>query len=186
MGLTYISTGTAGATISFTGIDDTYNEYQFHLINIHGETNDKSLGFQVDTGSDTDYDQPMTTTFFQAFNNEDGTLASNTGGAGSAYSTGNDQATSGDGNGVFSKILKDQGADDTDQSGSGILTLYAPASTVYMKHFITRAHMTQSSEYAQQVFTAGYIHTTSAITSIQFKFDSGAIDAGEIHMYGVG
>ena len=117
MALIYISTGTAGATISFTGIDDTYNEYQFHLINIHGATDDKSLGFQVDTGSDTDYDQPMTTTFFQAFHNEDAS------GGGMAYSTGNDQATSGDGNGVFSKILKDQGAADTDQSGSGIVPL---------------------------------------------------------------
>ena len=181
MGLTYISsvTGSSSASLSFTGIDATYNEYQFHMVNMHGQTDNKSFGFQVDTGSDTDYDQPMITTFFQTFFNENGS------GEGLAYSTGNDQATSGDGNGVLSKILKDIG-NDADQSGSGILTLYAPASTTYVKHFTTDAQMSQSTEYSQRVFTAGYINITAAITSIQFKFDSGNIDAGSIHMYGVG
>ena len=178
---TLIATATASSssTLSFTsGIDSTYDVYEFHFVNMHGQTDDKSFGFQVDTGSDTDYDQPMTTTFFQAFFNEDGS------GEGLAYSTGNDQATSGDGNGVLSKILKDQGA-DADQSGSGILTLYAPSSTTYVKHFTTDAQMSQSSNYSQRVLTAGYINITAAITSIQFKFDSGNIDAGEIKMYGI-
>ena len=41
MGLTYISSVTASgsATLSFTsGIDATYNEYQFHFVNIHAAT----------------------------------------------------------------------------------------------------------------------------------------------------
>jgi hypothetical protein len=173
-------TASSSASLSFTsGIDSTYNEYQFHFVNMHGQTDNKSFGFQVDTGSDTDYDQPMITTFFQAFLKEDDS------GPGLAYSTGNDQATSGDGNGVLSKILKDIG-NDADQSGSGILTLYAPASTTYVKHFTTDAQMSNSGEYSQRVLTAGYINITAAITSIQFKFDSGNIDAGTIHMYGVG
>jgi hypothetical protein len=34
-------------------------------------------------------------------------------------------------------------------------------------------------------YVAGYFNTTSAIDEIQFKFDSGNIDAGTIKMYGV-
>ena len=34
-------------------------------------------------------------------------------------------------------------------------------------------------------FIAGYINTTAAITQIDFKFNSGNIDAGKIKMYGV-
>ena len=33
--------------------------------------------------------------------------------------------------------------------------------------------------------TAGYFNTTSAIDAIQFKFDSGNIDAGDICLYGI-
>ena len=66
--MTLISTQTASssATISFTsGIDSTYKEYQFHFIDIHPETNDVILTFQTDTGTNTSYNQTMTTTFFQ-------------------------------------------------------------------------------------------------------------------------
>ena len=34
-------------------------------------------------------------------------------------------------------------------------------------------------------FSAGYINTTSAITQVSFKFDSGNVDAGTIKMWGV-
>jgi hypothetical protein len=36
-----------------------------------------------------------------------------------------------------------------------------------------------------QRFVAGYVNTTTAITRIRFKMDSGNIDAGTIKMYGV-
>ena len=35
------------------------------------------------------------------------------------------------------------------------------------------------------LFMAGYINTTTAITRVQFKMASGNIDAGTIKMYGV-
>ncbi len=34
-------------------------------------------------------------------------------------------------------------------------------------------------------YVAGYINTTSAIDEIQFKFESGNIDAGTIKLYGI-
>jgi hypothetical protein len=34
-------------------------------------------------------------------------------------------------------------------------------------------------------FVAGYCNTTTAIDGVQFKFDSGNIDAGTFKLYGV-
>jgi len=181
MALTYLSTQTASSSssLSFTsGIDSTYDAYEFHYVNMHPATNDVRFQFQVETGTDSDYDHPMTTTFFQAYHDE----ADSTTFLG--YSTGNDQATSGDGNGVFSRLAKEIG-NDNDQSVSGILTLYAPSSTTYVKHFTNTSNTAQSSDYAMAVHTAGYINITAAITRVKFEMSSGNIDAGKIHMYGV-
>jgi hypothetical protein len=40
--------------------------------------------------------------------------------------------------------------------------------------------------YSIQTFVAGYINTTTALTRIQFKMDSGNIDSGIIKLYGIG
>jgi hypothetical protein len=34
-------------------------------------------------------------------------------------------------------------------------------------------------------FIAGYVNTTTALTRVRFKFESGNIDAGTFKMYGV-
>ena len=34
-------------------------------------------------------------------------------------------------------------------------------------------------------FIAGYVNTTTALTRVRFKFESGNIDSGTIKMYGV-
>ena len=34
-------------------------------------------------------------------------------------------------------------------------------------------------------YTAGYFNTTSAVDAIQFKMESGNIDAGDICLYGI-
>ena len=75
---------------------------------------------------------------------------------------------------------------DNDQAMSGILTLYAPSSTTYVKHFTSRSNVSHGSDVEVQWFMAGYINTTNAIDEISFKFHNGNIDAGTIHMYGVG
>ena len=77
---------------------------------------------------------------------------------------------------------------DADQASSGVLTLYDPSSTTYVKHFTSVGNTAciTSNTVKLRLRIAGYINTTSAIDEISFKFDSGNIDAGEIHMYGVG
>ena len=185
MGLTYIATGTASgtpATISFTsGIDSTYNEYQFHLVNMHPSDDDALFHFQVNShdGSSqlTGFNEAIASSGFSAWHNEPSTSS------GLGYESNLDQGVADQ---TYQTILMSQTGNDNDQSASGILTLYDPANTTYVKHWTSVGHGAHYQEYSIGLYFAGYIDTTNAITQISFKFDSGNIDAGEIHMYGVG
>jgi len=187
MALTLISTPLDNLTTSDTpvcdvtitsGIDGTYPVYEFHWVNIEPDSNGVSFTFQVETGTDSDYDHPMTTTFFQAYHKEDDS------GPTLAYSSGNDQATSGDTNGVPHKLAKEIGT-DSDEGTSGVLTIYDPSSTTYVKHFMASANSYQSGDYSMATYTAGYVNITAAITRVQFALSSGDIEAGTIKMFGV-
>lgn len=181
MGLTYLSTQTASSSssLSFTsGIDSTYDAYEFHFINMHPSINSTDFDFQVNASGQTGFNETMTTTTFFALHNEDNIYTY------LQYRTGDDQAQGTSYQTLIEHIAGDTGFDDG--SCSGVLTLYAPSSTTFVKHFTSRVSgMFNNSPRAQDYYTAGYINTTSAIDEISFKFDSGNIDAGTIHMYGV-
>ena len=175
-GLNLISTQTASssATIDFTsGIDSTYKEYIFKFINIHPASNGQRFAFQADTGTNTNYNQTMTTTFFQAEHSEGGT-------SDFRYRTDYDQAQ-----GTSFQRITQQVGNDNDECFSGSLTIFDPSSSVFVKHFMSRNQEYESSDYSQDVYTSGYINTTTPITRIRFKFESGNIDAGTIKLYGV-
>ena len=179
MGLVYIASVTASssATLSFTsGIDSTYNEYQFHFANIHGQTDDKQFQFQVNAVGASGFNETITSSAFYAYHREDDSEAV------LAYRTQADQAQ---GTGYQALVGYNMG-NDNDQSASGILTLYDPSSTVFVKHFTSNGNVAVYNNISANLFTAGYINTTSAIDEISFKFNSGNIDSGSIHMYGVG
>ena len=167
-------TASSSATIEFTSsIDSTYKEYQFHLIDIHPATDNQSLLVLFRDGGSS-FDATVTSTGFDAYHNEADDAT------GLAYNTGMDlaQGTSGQ------KIFEDQG-NDNDQCGCGILQLFNPSSTTFVKHFISRSRNTQHANYTSDGFVAGYCNVTAAIDGVQFKFSSGNIDAGTIKMYGV-
>ena len=176
--LTLLTTATASssATLDFTsGIDDTYDSYVFKFINIHPATNRVKFTFQANAVGASDYNETMTTTWFQAYHDEaDGNTAL-------TYVTGEDQAQGT----AFQSLCEDLG-NDNDQSYCGELTLYNPSSTTFVKHFIAKGTETYSTDFINNHFVAGYFNTTSAIDEIQFKMTSGNIDAGVIKMYGVG
>ena len=177
MGLTYISTATASSSASLditSGIDSTYNEYQFHFVNMHPATNESEFTFQVNADGASGFNETITSTYFSAYHNESGSSAA------LGYDGGYDQ-----GQGTAYQDLTQNIGNDNDQSCSGMLTLYAPSSTTYVKHFVSKVQESQHSDYSIVAFAAGYINTTSAIDEISFKFDSGNIDAGTIKMFGV-
>ena len=64
-------TASSSSTISFTsGINSTYKEYIFKFIDIHAQTDGAKFQFQGDTGSNTNYNQTITSSNFRAYHNE--------------------------------------------------------------------------------------------------------------------
>ena len=169
------STASSSSTIDFTsGIDSTYKEYIFIFNNIHAATAGTDFGFQADTGTNTNYNQTITSSFFRAAHNEADSTAV------VSYDTGFDQAQ-----GTSIQPIATNMGDDNDMCGSGVLHLFDPSNTTFVKHFIAKSNVYQESVFNNNQYMAGYFNTTSAITRIQFKMASGNIDAGTIAMYGV-
>ena len=174
---TLIATATASssATLSFTlGLDSLYDAYEFRFMNIHPQNDSVYPKFKASTDGGSSYGVATTTTYVRAYHQEDD------GGTGLAYVTGYDSAQS---TGLI-QIGEDVGA-DADQSLSGIMTLYNPASTTYMKHFTLDTQNVNGGNWSARQLIAGYVNTTSAVNAMQFSFSSGNIDAGVIKMYGV-
>jgi len=178
MGLTFIASVTASssASIGFTsGIDGTYNEYQFHCVNMHPATNNVRFSFQADVSGSTSYGLYIASTGFRALHNEADSSADLSYTASTGYHQSND---------TDYQIINNSGGNLDDESSSGILTLYAPSSA-YVKHFTSRFNTYHQANQTVDTFAAGYFNTTTAIDKINFKFSSGDIDAGTIYMYGV-
>jgi len=178
--LTLLTTATASssATLDFTSsIDSTYDSYMFKFIDIHPATDDTRLTFQSDTGTNTNYNQTITSTCFQAKHDEADSDA------GVSYQTGNDQAQ-----GTAFQRITDSIGNANDSSAVGSLHIFNPSSSTFVKHFICRTQMSTgaSGPYSKDLYYAGYFNTATALTRFQFKMASGNIDAGVIKMYGVG
>ena len=175
MTLLETQTASSSATLSFTsGIDDTYDEYVFKFINIHPATNSQDLTFQVDTGTNTSYNQTITSTYFRSQHDESDTATA------VGYRTSGDQAQGT----AFQKLAEGQGADN-DQSLSGEMYLFNPSSTTFVKHFMATLQGYRHNEYSANWFVAGYCNVTAAIDGVQFSMDSGNIDAGTFKLYGI-
>ena len=172
-------TASSSATISFIHgtsdvvLDSTYPIYLFKYINIHPATDQKKFMFQGTTDG-SNFNVSMNTTWFQAYHDEAG------GNTSLNYQASEDQA-----NGTaFQSLCEDLG-NDNDQCFSGELWLYNPSSTTFVKHFMARGNDAYFSNYINNIFVAGYFNTTSAITGLQFKMESGNVDSGTFKLYGI-
>jgi len=181
--LVHIKTLTASSsgTLSFVNgassvvLDNTYPIYKFEFINIHPGTNGARLAFQVDTGTNTSYNITVTSSKFKAYQQEDDDNAL-------SYDGSYDQAQ-----GTAFQNLGTDLINDNDSSASGELWLFSPSSSTFVKHFLATVQgMTNGSPpYSEVRYSAGYFNTTTALTRVQFKIDSGNIDAGTFKMYGI-
>ena len=173
-----LSTQTASnsASISFTtGIDSTYKEYQFWFIDIHPRTDNVNFTFNMSTDSGSNYNVTKTTTNFGAYQIESGSSSA------LGYDSGRDLAQST----AFQPLnASGQIGNGSDESTEGVLTLFNPASTTYVKHFIARLNYYNYADYTIDCFIAGYGNTTSAVNALRFQMDSGNFD-GTILMYGI-
>jgi len=177
MALTLISTHTASASATLditSGITSTYDSYEFHCVNIHPATNGAKFLFQGNAAGQSGFNETITSTTFMAYHGEDNSYGA------LDYSTNDDQAQ-----GTGYQLLATIVSNANDASTSGVLTLYSPSSTTFVKHFNARMPLVASNGLMYDFFTAGYINVTAAIDEVSFKFDSGNIDAGTIKMFGV-
>ena len=168
------STASSSATVNITsGINSTYKEYIFIFNNIHPATDGTHFNFQATTNG-SDFNIATTTTTFEAYNHETSGTTSLTydGGKDHTQDTG------------YINLIDNTGADN-DQSFSGFLHLFEPSSTTFVKHFLFTGQRLSENNYSANDRTAGYFNTTSAVTGLSFKFESGNIDSGTIDMYGV-
>jgi len=172
---TLISTSTASNATSVditSGIDSTYDEYMFVCTDIHSREDDRGFNFQVNAASQSGFNETITSTNFMAQHYESGTTST------LAYFANMDLAQ-----GTGNQKLTHQG-NDADQASVGILHLFSPASTTYVKHFYFQGSAYQSDDRNYNTFTAGYINTTAAIDEISFYMSSGNFD-GVIQLYGI-
>ena len=182
--MTFISKTTISSPVSSvqitSGIDSTYKEYIFLLVNLHPNSNsepDIKINFSSDGGSN--YNVTKTTTAFYADHNESGSssglqyldidLAQGTGGQYIGYN------------------LEES---DADSSLSGIVHLFNPSDTTFVKHFIINLNMMHLEPQSNNYHIAGYCNTTSAINAVNFigeysEGSSGNIDSGDIILYGI-
>jgi len=175
--ITLLATETASssATITFdSSIDDTYDEYIFTFIDVHPATDGALFQVNFRDGSSA-YDATKTTTSFRTYHDEadsDTTLG---------YYAAGDLAQ---GTGV-QRIAGAGIGSDNDQSVSGILKLFSPSSTTFVKHFTIDSNAAADSNYSTRTLVGGYCNVTAAIDGVQFSFSSGNIDVGTFKMYGV-
>ena len=173
---TLISTATASnaATVSITsGIDSTYDEYMFVFTDINPVSSEQNFTFQVNAAGASGYNETMTTTIFRSRH------AENDSSTGLEYVTARDQAQ-----GTAYQTLAQGVGSGADQSIAGILHLFSPASTTYVKHFYATTTEVHQDNAVHAWYMAGYINITTAVDDIQFKMDSGNFD-GVIQMYGI-
>ena len=180
--LTHIKTLTASSssTLSFVNgsddvvLDSTYPIYVFKFINIHAATDaaDFLVNFSVDTGSN--YNVTKTTSYIHIYHDEADSATA------FAYAGSHDLAQ----DTGFQKLQTNSGTDN-DQSCSGEMFLFNPSSTTFVKHFTSMMQTYHNADYSLQNPVAGYANTTSAVDAVQFKMDSGNIDAGTIKLYGI-
>ena len=172
-------TASSSATIDFTtGIDSTYDEYMFVFVNIHPASNGVYFTWQASTDGGSNYNTTCTTTMFRAYHQETGASSALN------YDSGSDAAQS------TSYINIDgQMANANDSGTSGIIHLFDPSSTTYVKQWYSTGnvmtHHADPNKYTQISYTAGYFNTASAVNAVSFKMQTGNIDAGTIKLYGV-
>jgi len=174
---TYTASG--DADLSFVegtdGVDFTaYDEFVFKFIDIHPSGNGVDFQFNGSSDGGSNYNVTKTTALFNAYHDE-ADSATDLG-----YRTGEDLAQS-----TSPQTFQVDYGNDNDQSGCGTLHLFSPSDTTFVKHFIIRQNNYHAADYTIDAHIAGYFNTTSAVDAVQFSFNSGTIDAGQISLYGI-
>jgi len=174
--LKLLSTQTASnsASVEFTsGIDSTYDEYVFYMVDIHAETLTADIDFQCSTNGGSSYGINIVSSISMAYHQE------NDGGAALSYQTGFDEA-----NTTNFQLLMYYLDNAADTASVGELHLFRPSSTDRVKHFYSTTNVHVAGPRIDNNYIAGYFNNLSAINAIKFQPSSGNF-YGNIYMFGV-
>ena len=173
--LNLISTSTASgvSAVNITsGIDSTYKEYIFKLINIHGSEDQQfKINFSIDGGSN--FNVSKTATYWGYLHQED-----------DAYGLSYNNASADIGNSTSAFNISRGVSTNNDDNSCGSIHLFDPSSTTFVKHFLVQFNEQNNTPGINQTLPAGYANTTSAINAMRFECSAGTFD-GIIKMYGV-
>ena len=173
--LNLISTSTASgvSAVNITsGIDSTYKEYIFKLINIHGSEDQQfKINFSIDGGSN--FNVSKTATYWGYLHQED-----------DAYGLSYNNASADIGNSTSAFNISRGVSTNNDDNSCGTIHLFDQSSTTFVKHFLVQFNEQNNTPGINQTLPAGYANTTSAINAMRFECSAGTFD-GIIKMYGV-
>lgn len=167
-------TASASATLDFTtGIDSTYDQYRFEVVNVVPATDGAHFTFQASHDGGATYDTAAGSYFYS------GQWTSNTPGTG----TFNDLSFSS----TYGLISDDLDA-NTGAAGLlgtiGYLTLTLPSSAGQHK-YTTDTVFRKNSNLLYREFNQGWITSASAVNAIRFQMSTGNIASGTIRFYGI-
>jgi len=193
MTVTAISTNTISSPTSYVGfdIDDTYDEILFTYAGVKGSTDERQLGFQVNTDNDGTLDRPVQSTYYQYWH-----YVYDYSAGGPNYQPSVDKVYT-DENWVPLNSAGDTHETYTSQSGE--LRIFKPADGDFYKFFQIDGvgmlgHTSDWHRYLTVVRSAGYIRDIAALIHIRFTHISswaagtpyqGNITSGTISMYGI-
>ena len=175
--MVFISSATASSSASIEFTLGDYKEYKFFFVNLHpSASGNPNFEFNLSSDNGSNYNVTKTTTSFGAIHNESGSTANLN------YDTAADLAQ---GTG-YQIITTDGGVGNlSDECLSGTLQLFNPASSVYVKHFISNINNYHDNSFSINSYIAGYANTVSPLTNIIFRMSSGNIDDGKILLFGI-
>ena len=175
---TLISTHTASnsASIDITsGIDSTYEVYEFHFTNLHPASAGSShLQVQANAVGGSGFNEYVINDTLASYHAEHG------------FNYNLQYEGWGQSNTQNYSIISGYTGTGNDEAISGVFILFDPSDTTHVKHFYARSSSrTGGTQYNQDVHNGGYFNITSAIDEISFKLSTGNTESGQIKMYGV-
>ena len=170
---TLISTTSGYATnhAITSNIDSTYDHYMFVITNLALTSDGGTLQWGVNVAGESGFNEAGTSTAFSATQEEDGDDAA------FAYISGMNHSG-------YAPLCVGCG-DAADEAGAGILHLFNPANTTYVKHWYGDFNFYRSDNHSTHMLCAGYWNVTGAIDEVQFDSSHGNINQITIQMYGV-
>jgi len=154
-------------------LDSTYPVYLFKFISLHFSSDAANFNVNFRDGGSS-YDASKTSNYGSAYHEEGGSNSGIT----RDDSRANDAST-----GV--QVLGQNIGNGNDESISGTMYLFNPASTTFQKQYISSVNYYQTDNKSENAFVGGYCDVTAAIDAVQFSPSAGTFDAGDIKLYGI-